>query len=135
MSKLSGKIFPDSWKNFSVQLEKFFRTVGVKVKVIFFFPSRKVSGKKFEQFCCPQKSPEQSRKCTQIFFSYFCSELKKGFWPDDHKSNLMYHCIVSNVCTNSTTRPTWDPLICKLVGVQGGRQAQWKASTCYDVLQ
>ena len=36
MSKLSGKIFPDSWKNFSVQLEKFFRTVGVKVKVIFF---------------------------------------------------------------------------------------------------
>ena len=61
MSKLSGKNFPDSWKNFSVQLEKFFRTVGVKVKVIF-FPSRKVSGKKFEQFCCPQKSPEQSRK-------------------------------------------------------------------------
>ena len=55
MSKLSGKIFPYTWKNFSGQLE-------LKLKLFFFFPSRKVSGKKFEQFCCPQKSPEQSRK-------------------------------------------------------------------------
>ena len=41
MSKLSGKIFPYTWKNFSVHLEKFFRTVGVKVKVIFFFQVEK----------------------------------------------------------------------------------------------
>ena len=62
MSKLSGKIFPTLRKNFSRELEKFFLRVGVKVKVNFFSSSRKVSGKKFEQFCCPQKSPEQSRK-------------------------------------------------------------------------
>ena len=50
MSKLSGKIFPTLWKNFSGELEKFFRRVAVKVKVNFFSSSRKVSGKKFEQF-------------------------------------------------------------------------------------
>ena len=62
MSKLSGKIFPTLWKNFSGELEKFFWRVAVAVKVNLFSSSRKVSGKKFEQFCCPQKSPEQSRK-------------------------------------------------------------------------
>ena len=66
MSKLSGKIFPYTWKNFSVHLEKFFRTVGVKV--IFFSQVEKSPEKNLNNSVVHRKvqnNPENSTFQTQ----------------------------------------------------------------------
>ena len=63
MSKLSGKIFPYTWKNFSVHLEKFFRTVGVKVKVIFFSQVEKSPEKNLNNSVVHRKVQSNPENC------------------------------------------------------------------------
>ena len=68
MSKLSGKIFPYTWKNFSVHLEKFFRTVGGKVKVIFFSQVEKSPEKNLNNSVVHRKvqnNPENESTCAE----------------------------------------------------------------------
>ena len=78
MSKLSGKIFPYTWKNFSVHLEKFFRTVGVKVKVIFFSQVEKSPEKNLNNSVVhrkvqnnPEKNFYKKERFTKLFSQTF----------------------------------------------------------------
>ena len=59
--QLSGKICPTLKKKFSWEMEL----------KLFFFPSRKVTGKGFEQFCFHQKSPEQSRNSILLILLFW----------------------------------------------------------------
>ena len=89
MSKLSGKIFPYTWKNFSVHLEKFFRTVGGKVKVIFFSQVEKSPEKNLNNSVVHRKvqnNPENKTFKSLIFpqktkiKGYVIQELKRDFF-------------------------------------------------------